>query len=324
MLKGPTLEEEWRLVYKIRPYLTGASAEELDQRLADILRNIYTLTPAGKIGMLAPDEGGLLWAQKLIDLRQECYRRNDGLESRVRPEYLPFNKAALQLVRANHKLQHHAERRPVFCRYGPLQWMRALQERGELLLSPASYYKASEHGLARRDDELVVRLFICPYDYELGLVHESITCLAPQSSWGVVSVQKPSDHYLYSVTARFDFRHFIDFGENNLPAEACVLIHNQEEFEKRLQDAVRQALPGWWDISFDAAKYVDPYSLLQGISGREIYSVKHFRFMYQMEYRLIAVPPGKIQRPLPRLRLQLGSLSDIAELIIVEPAIPGV
>lgn len=164
----------------------------------------------------------------------------------------------------------------------------------------------------------MVKVFICPYDYELDLVHESITCLAPQPSLGTVSVHKPSDHYLYSVTARFDFRHFVDFGEDGEPAEACVLIHNQEEFERRLKDAVRQALPGWWDISFDAVKYVDPYFVLQGISGAEIYSVKDLRFLYQGEYRLMAIPPLGNQKPLHRLSLKLGPLFDIAELIIVE------
>ena len=322
--RGLSPEELWRLYYRIRPYLTGASLEELDQRLADILRNIYTLTPAGKIGVLSPDDGALLWLQKLSDLRQEYFRRNDELEVRIRPEYLPFNQAALELVRANHRLQHHPARRPVFCRYGRLQWMRALLECGQLLLSPASYYKAIEHGLARRDDELVVKVFISPYDYELGLVHESITCLAPQPSLGTVSVHKPSDHYLYSVTVRFDFRHFIDFGEDGEPAEACVLIHNQEEFERRLRDAVHQALPDWWDVSFDAAKYVDPYFVLQGISGAEIYSVKDIRFIYQGEYRLMAIPPLGNKDPLSRLPLELGPLSDIAELIIVETSSPAV
>lgn len=47
-LRSLNRDERWRFGYRMRPYLAGVSGEALDQRLSDIVRNIYTLTPAGK------------------------------------------------------------------------------------------------------------------------------------------------------------------------------------------------------------------------------------------------------------------------------------
>ncbi len=190
-----TRDEAWDFMYRVRPYLAAATEDELRSRLADVLRNLYTLTPEGKIGALAPSQGGLVWLQKFSDLLLEYKRRNSRLEDAVHPESIPFNRAALSLVRANQEFADVAGIRSVPCRYGELRWMRALYERGELLLSPASYYKAVEHGLARQDDELVLRVVVTPYDYDLGRIPPTLFAhIPPRRSWGYVDHEKPCDH----------------------------------------------------------------------------------------------------------------------------------
>jgi hypothetical protein len=310
-------EDAWRFQYRVRPYLGGASEEQLRDRLSDILRNFSALTGEGKLSLLPVDQGGLVWAQKLTDLQLEYHGRNQDVEAAARPEHIPFNLAALELVRANSGLVRHLSRKPVYCRFGELRWMKALHEQGELLLSPASFYRAAEHGVARQDDELLLPTMISPYDYDLGLVDPRLAERLPERCWIDLQHKKPCDHYLFCLTVAFDFRYFLDFGAGGAPAEACVLIHDQLKFDERLIAAVRRVLPGW-HVSLGGVKYVDPYFIPQMLpnAGDEIFYFKNFRFMYQREYRLVALPPpGGGNKVLQRLPVALGSLGDISELV---------
>lgn len=308
-------EEIWRQTYRVRPYLTYLSNEDLRVRLGDILRNIYTLTPEGKVGALRPDDGGLLWAEKLCHVNCEFYRRNTTLYEHVRPEEIPFNKAALSLVRRNQHLVENVHRNGIFCKYGKERWLSSLRERGKLRLSVASYYGGSELNVARRDDECRLPVFLSPYDHDLGLLPPAIVSPLPQRSLTTLLHNKP-DHYLYCLSASFDFRYFIDFrGSTKAAAEACLLIHDQDEFERRLVTAVEHMLSGW-TVSFDAVKYIDPLCFLQQLpaTGLDVFFFKHFRFMYQKEFRLVAVPP-KARGDDAHLDISIEPLGDISELI---------
>jgi hypothetical protein len=309
-------EEAWELQYRIRPYLEVATSEQLRSRCVDVIRNLYTLTPEGKVGALAPDKGGLLWCQKLWDVRHENLRRDQDFMESVAPEDFWFDDQALELVRRNQSLSRHATRTGLFCKFGESKWMRALFEEGEILLSPASYYRGIEKDVARQDDELVISTIVSPYDHDLGFVDDWLRKVVPPRSWAVVRHEKPSDHYLYCVTVGFDFRFFIDFGGQAGHAESALLIWKQDEFERRLVSAVRRELPQW-HVSFGMARYVDPYCVIKALPnvGDEIFYFKNFRFMYQREHRLVAEPPAELSRPLERIRLTLGPLKDIAELV---------
>jgi hypothetical protein len=124
---------------------------------------------------------------------------------------------------------------------------------------------------------------------------------------------KPADHYLYCFSVSYRIRLFADFHAN-----ACVLIHNQEEFKRRLILAVRKALPDWY-VELGKAKYVDPYFVLQMLpnSGAEMFFFKHFRFMYQHEWRLVALPPRHSEGPEGPLDIEIGDLRDISQLIVL-------
>lgn len=323
MTKTPVPREEiWRQTYRVRPYLTYLSNDALRSRLGDILRNIYTLTPEGKVGALRPDDGGLLWAEKLCHINCEFYRRNTTLQEHVRPEEIPFNKAALRLVTRNQHLVENVHRKGIFCKYGDERWLSLLRERGELRLSPASYYGENELNTARHDDECRLPVFLSPYDHDLGLLPPAIASALPQRSLATLLHNIP-DHYLYCLSASFDFRYFIDFRESKAAAEACLLIHDQDEFERRLVTAVEHALPDW-EVSFDAVKYIDPLCFPQQLpaTGLDVFLFKHFRFMYQREFRLVAVPP-KTWASDAHLYIFIEPLSDISELIKLTDSGPG-
>jgi hypothetical protein len=312
-------DEACRFQYRVRPYLGKATHEDLEARLDDILRNIYCFTPDCKIGPLPRDRGCALWMQKLVDLQVELYRRGIDIEEFGGFESMPWNARALELMRKNMPLTAWQSRAGLFCKYGEERWLRLAQERGQIRLAPASYYRGAEHNTARHDDELTLRTYVTPYDYDLGWLHESMLRVIPPRGWGTLVEHKPSDHLIYCVTVRFDFRFFFDFGTESGPAEACLVVRDQDAFEQRLVASVSNRLPGW-SIRLDAVHYVDPYTLIAqiGWAGQEMYLFKPFRYMYQGEHRLIAVPPPGHAEALTHVDIEVGSLQDISELLLLQ------
>ncbi len=299
--------------YRLRRYLTGASDSVLAARLSDIAANIYTFTGDGKVGLV---EAGArdVWAALLAHLNFECESRGrdpldlDGIRE------LTFTQQNLLKFRRQPHILERMKENAVFCRYGERKWIKDMQDSGSILLRAASYYSDNSLDPARRDDELNYTAYVCPHDYDLGLVDPRIARLVPQRSFGEIVHRKPSDHYLYSVTAGFHISLYADFF-----VDACLVIKDQAEFERRLVAGVAKVLPGW-RIDFREAWYGDPFaqSLILPNRDTEIFFLKHIRYMYQREFRLVALPPKELERPLPDLPVFVGSLHDITELVPLE------
>ena len=304
------------MMYRLRPYLGDASARELRARMDDVLRNMLTFTPEGKVGALAPDLGGVMWAQKMTDLQVECGRREADIKQlgSVMSD-LPFQNAALELIRENPEAGRYVGRSGVLCKFGERRWMTELINFGRLRLAPASYYRGSDHNAARQDDELALPVYVSPYDYDLGLLSPKILELCPVRNWHRLSVRKPTDHYLYCMAVSFDLRYFFDFAADKRIAESCVMIRDYDAFTDRLKKAAAEALPGF-EVMFDSVRYVDPYLLVHTFpSAPDIYFFKSFRFLYQREHRLVAVPTEPVLANLEPVNLELGNLREFAELI---------
>lgn len=316
--------EAWKFGYRVRPYLENTSASDLVQRASDILRNMSTLTPEGKFGLVTEPALRAFWEQKFDELALEHYRRNSPLERNIDPNSIPFNRSALHLVRANSDLASYVKMTGIYCRFGREEFMRNLFERGELRLSPASSFRTIEGDIARQDDELVLTTIVTPYDFDLGTISPGFRSAVPRRGWYSIEHRKPSDHYLYCMTIGFDFRYFVDFGFAGTPARSCVVIKDQDEFDRRLRTAVRKELKGW-AVFIQPARYVDPYFVHEVLPGArsENFLYKNFRFLYQKELRLVAVPPRGYAGPLNPVMIRLGSLEGLADLLTIRLASGG-
>ena len=82
---------------------------------------------------------------------------------------------------------------------------------------------------------------------------------------------------------------------------------------------MRKTLPEWY-VELGMAKYIDPYYVLQILpnTGAEIFFFKHLRFMYQHEWRLVALPPPHSEGPKGPLDIEIGDLRDISQLIVLK------
>jgi hypothetical protein len=319
--------ERWRISYRLRPYLQNCTEEELSDRLEHCFANGLTLLPSGAVGWEKPETGGALWMEKFSQLLLECERRRIDIATLSSHERLgPASRQAqsvdtAKLISRNQELFNFNELRNIYCKFGQAQWINALVNRGDLRLSPASHYNSPGLGAARYDDELRIRTEITPYDHDLGLIPSNLSEQFPTRRWRTIQYLKPSDHYIYCVTCLFDFRYFIDFQTSAGPADCCAIISNQGEFEARMINAVRMALPTW-EISFECAKYIDPFTVITLLAKepKVLFPIKELRFMYQREFRLIATPPKSLTA-LPKLdflNICIGPLHDIARIVTLK------
>jgi hypothetical protein len=306
-------EEAARFQYRIRPYLSGASRPALDSRLSDIAVNLFDFMPDGRIG-LWNDPFRDKWLNHLIAVNVELERRGEHEFKMQQLEEWVFTEKAVRSFNEQPHVFRASSPTGVFCKYGGEEHMRDFHEQGAVHLNAASYYSAHTLDPARRDDEMSLTCFVGPQDYDLGMVHESILGIRPQRCWLEIENTKPADHYLYCFSTSYRIRLFADSHAN-----ACVIVNNQNKFMRLLIAAVRKAVPDWY-VEIGMAKYLDPYSVLQLLpdKGTEIFFFKHFRYFYQHEWRLVALPPPNCNGPDGPLDIKLGNLRDISRLIVLK------
>jgi hypothetical protein len=306
-----TADQAAAMAYRLRRYLADASEAELVSRTKDIAANSYTFTRDGKIGILPQGDVAQLWngCMTHVAVESEVRRRDPLLGFNL--DELVFTKSNLDAFRQQHQVLSFAGPGPVFCRYGRADHMDKLYERGAILLRAASYYSSKALDVARRDDELVLRTYLCPHDFDLGIVAPDYRELLPERCFAHIDHTKPTDFYLLCVTAGFELRLFADFKAN-----ACLVVHDQAEFERRLMRGFRDALPGW-HLSFAQARYLDPYNMPRPVSdhGEYVFFCKHFGYMYQREWRLVGRPPQGENGPFQDREVSIGSLTDISQVV---------
>ncbi|MCE7031179.1 hypothetical protein LY625_00810 [Lysobacter sp. GX 14042] len=97
------------------------------------------------------------------------------------------------------------------------------------------------------------------------------------------------------------------FGDFN-DADTVLVIHDATEFTRRPIQAIRDPRHGW-QITPGTVHDFDPYHPSQ--QARHVFACKHFKYLYQEEFRYVFLPPSPVTRLEP-LSLELGSLGDIS------------
>lgn len=196
-------------------------------------------------------------------------------------------------------------------RYGRLRHMRALVADGSVRLRRASYY-ATDQSLnrARADHEGRIELALPP--------GASVPGLATVRSWGELVMERRSptgrrdvivesglEPYVYCLSNAMPPRLFEDF-----EADACVLIHDVEDFLNALGRTVAVQLGRGMFSAAGPVTYYDPART--GVDVRLTPFLKHHRFRYQREYRVFFVPP-RDESPMV-LDLRMGSQEHCASV----------
>ncbi|MCC8598223.1 hypothetical protein [Xanthomonas vesicatoria] len=311
-----SLYMRWYEEYRERRYLHGVPDDIVAQRARDLISNILTLEPNGKIGCVQGDAqtGNFLWRLFSHILEESRLRTGShqgifircGLKDTPTPKpTTPNSPASAAILR----LQKNKPKERYLYKFGESKWMQALLERGEIRIAPASLYNDDSLGAAIADDEL-------SYDLETSAFEDDILSLNPFKTRLIDTFGPPAskpqkvvmetNYYVWCASFGLNLRLFDDFN-----ADSVLVIRNVGEFSRRLLKALQPHLHSW-RFAPCAVHYFDPYHPSR--KTQSVFTCKHFKYLYQEELRYVFLPPTPTKNLTP-LFLKLGPLNDIAELI---------
>ena len=295
--------------YRKNRYLRGISKDDLEDRIFDILNNMIRVSDDA---MFVPLKGfGECgeWMDKLIHCQEEFNIKfgnfAENFSKGQRREILPFDEDRRKRIKIA-ATPFRQVQEPVFLRYGSMSNMYDLYHQGQLMLQPAKRF-LDEDLAAVQDDE-------CMIDVRGILDSEAVRRLVvnPQAVPDVIPDQhvhlsfETADYAIYCMGTKPELRMIADWD-----ARAVVIIKQPEEFQRRLIHSIQSRFPDA-QISFQDVAYLDPY--YPPTKPPDVCAVKHFRYSYQNERRLIVhgcdVGTG--------LLLNIGSITDIASFVPLE------
>ena len=213
--------------------------------------------------------------------------------------------------------------------------MRRLYNLGHVYMNSASYYdQPSLHNQAVYDkegtavykgvfecratrkyikrEECGPDLYLDPAKGHLPIYHAPN---ATEDEYYTIETGVNSDYWMYCMSDSLIPRLFCDFN-----ADSCVVLDRQE-FVGRFTQAWRSSASakatkmqvGW-------VEYDDPVGAFTAMNSEtynvNVYFTKTFRYAYQNELRFVAKPEVGYDN-LDPIELELGSLHDIGELIVL-------
>jgi len=311
----------WRLQYRRDRYARHLLHAELIRRFNDLLLNLVTVTPNGiglGSGEISPDEisnESTVWMEKVTHVLEEFKLRYGPYPGGLKGNAPPVSKIpelASELARktARRLEARGADPSDVFIKFGQRKYMEMLYSSGGLRIQPATYFAATVHNEAVKDDELTI-------EASLDLSREEIAALVsnPQEVPAAsprqrvdVKLQLESDYWLYCLSSSLVPRLFIDYD-----ADACVVIRDRARFTSMLQKAGLQKLSGS-AMSYSPVEYIDP--LLPRSLTIPVAFSKHFRYSYQNEHRFCWFPPHPINKAM-HCDVEIDSLKDFSDLIVL-------
>ncbi len=191
-------------------------------------------------------------------------------------------------------------RPPKLYRYSEKGWLERSLELGEFRLRPATDYKQQETDAARHDDELV-RVNTSPAS-SVSITNMSTGQTIKPIGEVVYRAEVGTNYLTVCFSKLWDEHQFDDFPGT----DACLVIHEVDDFCERLHHAAEIALPQW--VGMDAAV------VYGGKSGLGAVFSKPLKFDSQHEWRFAWRPDQRVKELSPVL-LTIGSIGDIAEIV---------
>lgn len=307
------LHEIFRLQYRTQRYMEHLSAVELEQRFKDVLLNQLVLTEENKIGLNPMNQEGKYWIRIFTHLCEEFKIRYGPFPAGFKNGFLkdmripsPSMDAATKACNAinNKKLNS----KNLLFKYGESRYLEQTLKNGIIRISPATSFNSVSLNSAIHDDELefvinpnTSKIKFEAFDNKTGKSKGKMNIKHAQ-----ITHKSATDYYVYCMSSIFVPRLFLDFG-----ADACLIIKNPEKFTNKLLKTFEKQYSNWFGI-LKKVTYLDPIRLSS--HKVDIFSIKHFRYAYQKEIRLIWLPSSKPKKLYPKF-IKLGNLSDICEII---------
>ena len=286
----------WEMEYVTHRYLGRVDEQTLRARYDAIVRNMHAIVCEERhVIPIRSFLSSWYWYRKEHQTRLEFAIRKWTLH-----RHLPV--IAERDLSGAPARPRHPNSGDVLFRYGERKWLTELVQFGRLRIRAARDYALMESDPARKDDELVKHSY-SPGEYVVLTFPDGRTSRPiGDLRYSVTG----TDYYVYCVSNDWDPDLFPDFN-----ADACVVIHDPEEFARRLKDAAAPKLGDWY-FHYNPVEYFDTYERRRYEHIDNAMS-KDFRFAYQRETRFLWAGMGRTAAGY--IDLELGPLGDIASLI---------
>ena len=323
----------WEKEYREHPYLRALPMKGLNQRFHDLVPNMLNISEGGKIGVDIATSG-IEWGRYFqhvlteaadrelpyplfLDRRYAPDEDKDGFSLSVKSGH---SSGAFDTVKAWAK--NGGDGRFTVVKYGERKFMERFLAHGEMLVRPSAAFDHEAFNRAQRDDENSVGVFgVCTSDGWAMTASELPAWWGDRYSMRDFFSSMDRDYMLYCMARTLSPALFSQFGNDY---DACVLVHDMDEFAKRVDEGTRSCFPpGKFVYAHCWTTYIDPLGAIRptpeppkGSDRMPIPFLKHFRHAYQAEYRFIWLPTEP-HHGFTNTCVSIGPIEDIAEIICI-------
>ena len=302
----------WRYEYCQTPYLMLASDDYLAQRWLDQYHNNVRLTAAGQIAPrqdFADGQGmfGPLFAHLMME-----FGTRGGVPTKLISEGNEmmskyFAKGEPTGVRLFNGYPESVD--GVIVKFGKREHIEKMLNDGQVRVTPSTFYSQASLSKAMHDLESERQFHHPAFDaVRLGRTHAKTTTgfAGPIEDGFIKETVRCPEYILWCACRDIDRRMPDDFN-----ADAALIIRKPDVFASRFGTGLRKVWPSV-KIKVGPVTYYDPCSFVH--RKEKPVHLKHFQFAYQREWRLCAFPTAS-QMPAAAFNIELGTLSDIAEIV---------
>ena len=189
-------------------------------------------------------------------------------------------------------------------RYSKREWLEQSLNEGKFSLNSATYIKSMENDSERQDDEMKVTQNI---PKEKATVYNLTSRTGIPLASNITKIEEiATDYYMLCLSTRKESYLFDIFKGS----DACLVIHDVDEFRKRILMKTKQALPGWECVD----KNVQYGGSCEFDLG-PLFLKPPIPFAFQFEWRFVWLYLDVMLRGLRPMDFEIGNMEDIAELI---------
>lgn len=319
----------WEKEYMENPYLRALPMREINHRFHDILANSHDITKDGKLG-LGTTADRIEWMRYLQHVLAEVRTRDLPfplfLDMRYSPT--PEDDSFMSSVKGGHSRRaanavatwmSNSNSDFSIIKYGEYRYMKRLLDAGEMLIQPSRDFDKDSYNQALRDDENTISVFGVRTSDGSAIPAHDVPGWSNQYHMQIFSSTTDRDYMLYCMACTLSPTLFSHFGQSY---DSCILIHDADEFVKRVTEGTSAAFPpGDFVHAHGKVTYIDPLgaippkpSIPEG-AAIPIAFLKPFRHAYQDEFRFVWIPKTSTKKDLPQRTVRMGCLGDIAEIV---------
>jgi hypothetical protein len=199
-------------------------------------------------------------------------------------------------------------------RFDQLKYAKPFVEEGLVSFGPAAAYNDSKLSDAQRDNELRRNTALDPASRQIAV---SLPGGQPQMLKNLLSIKFSYD--IRDVTGHYLRYHILccslcddTLFYSRFPVDCCITIHDQPEFQRRLDVALCAQLPDWGVFS-RRVEYFAPDAVMSPETTLDLVFMKDAGYAWQQEFRYVLISPLD-QAHSNRVALRLGSLKDICSI----------